>query len=397
MSTKVEWESKTLDELAERIDYGHTASADPAVVGPKFLRITDIQNGHVDWSTVPYCPATQDELDKYRLSDGDIVFARTGNTTGKSFLLRQPPKDSVFASYLIRVRPSHSVDSRFLAHFFDTPNYWNQIEKNAQGAGQPGVNATRLKTLEIPLPPLSEQKRIADILDVADTIRHKRKVARSTAQEMPMAAFTDTFGGHLAHDRAEKRLAEVAEVVSGVAKGRKLNGGDIREVPYLRVANVQAGYLNLSEIKTILAKQSEIDSMALRHGDIVMTEGGDHDKLGRGALWEHDVPDCIHQNHVFRVRVCHEFLLPTFFVHYLQTEHTRNYFLRCAKKTTNLASINMTQLRALPVPLPPLELQERFDRELRKFGNVTDRQLVAEKNAAELFNSLVHRAFKGEL
>ena len=156
-----DWQTKSLDELAERIDYGHTASARTNAIGPKFLRITDIQNGHVDWKTVPYCAATADELAKYRLNDGDIVFARTGNTTGKSYLLKQPPKDSVFASYLIRVRPSRSVDARFLAHFFDTPEYWNQVKKNAQGAGQPGVNASRLKTLDIPTPPLSEQKRIA--------------------------------------------------------------------------------------------------------------------------------------------------------------------------------------------------------------------------------------------
>lgn len=397
MSTTVKWETKTLDELAERIDYGHTASADPTVVGPKFLRITDIQNGHVDWTTVPYCHATPEEMDKYRLSDGDIVFARTGNTTGKSFMLKQPPKDSVFASYLIRVRPSHSVDPRFLAHFFNTPNYWNQIEKNAQGAGQPGVNATRLKTLEIPLPPLSEQKRIADILDKADAIRRKRAEARSITREIPMGAFRFAFRDYLAPDQIAKQLNDVAEVVSGVAKGRKLNGVDIREVPYLRVANVQAGYLNMSEIKTIPAKQSEVDSMALRRGDVVMTEGGDFDKLGRGALWEHDLPDCIHQNHVFRVRVNHHYLLPTYFVHYLQTELARNYFLRCAKKTTNLASINMTQLRALPVPLPPLKLQEKFDHEFRTAVDVTERQLVAEHEAGALFNSLVQRAFKGEL
>jgi len=192
-TTTTTWETKTLDELAERIDYGHTASADSAAVGPKFLRITEIQNGHVDWSSVPFCPATPDELNKYRLSDGDIVFARTGNTTGKSFLLKQPPKDSVFASYLIRVRPSSSVDPRYLAHFFDTPDYWNQIKKNSQGAGQPGVNGTRLKTLSIPLPPLSEQKRIADILDKADAIRRKRQEANQSASMIMHAVFSDLF------------------------------------------------------------------------------------------------------------------------------------------------------------------------------------------------------------
>jgi type I restriction enzyme, S subunit len=118
--------------------------------------------------------------------------------------------------------------------------------------------------------------------------------------------------------------------------------------------------LDLNEIKTIEALPREVAELRLKPGDVVLTEGGDLDKLGRGAIWTTEIGDCIHQNHVFRVRVDPSVLHPQFFHEYLQTDVVRAYFLRCAKRTTNLASINMTQLRALPVPLPALGLQQEF-------------------------------------
>ena len=291
------------------------------------------------------------------------------------------------------LRPTNRIDIRFLCHHLE------KYDVRPFTSGTTRLKLTKGKAEQIPLalPPLPEQKRIADILDKADTIRRKRQESRSFTQEMPLATFRETFKEYLQVDATQTPLNEVAEVVSGVAKGRKLKDAETREVPYLRVANVQAGYLDLNEIKTIPAKESEISDLTLQRGDVVMTEGGDHDKLGRGALWEHDVPNCIHQNHVFRVRVNQQHLLPTFFVHFLQTQIAKAYFLRCAKKTTNLASINMTQLRALPVPLPPVELQEQFDKEFRTVTDVISRQSEAEEKADDLFNSLVQRAFKGEL
>ena len=156
----------------------------------------------------------------------------------------------------------------------------------------------------------------------------------------------------------------MAEVVSGVAKGRKLNGGPVREVPYLRVANVQAGFLDLSEIKTIPAKQSEVDALALERGDVVMTEGGDYDKLGRGALWDQDLPDCIHQNHVFRVRTNREQLLPTFFVHYLQTQ-VRHELLSSLCKEDNKSGQHQYDAATGPScaarsPRTPKEVRQRI-------------------------------------
>jgi type I restriction enzyme, S subunit len=188
------WKTKSLGELAESVDYGVTASATQQPVGPKFLRITDIQDGTVNWESVPWCECDDRSSSEARLKPGDIVFARTGATTGKTFLIRECPTDTVFASYLIRVRVGGSVEPRYVNHFFQTPIYWVQIAKSARGVAQPGVNATTLKTLEIPLPPLAEQRRIAEVLDRAEALRAKRRAALVQLDSLTQSLFLDLFG-----------------------------------------------------------------------------------------------------------------------------------------------------------------------------------------------------------
>lgn len=156
-----------------------------------------------------------------------------------------------------------------------------------------------------------------------------------------------------------KALADVASIGSGLTKGRKLTGSATTMVPYLRVANVQDGHLDLSEIKLIEATEADILKNTLRPGDLLMTEGGDPDKLGRCAIWNAEIGTCVHQNHIFRVRVS-ETLLPAFAARYVQSDAGKAYFLKVAKRTTGIASVNKTQLGALPVWVPPLPLQTAF-------------------------------------
>lgn len=143
MSDHSNWETVQVQEICEIIDYGYTASADFTVAEPRFLRITDIQDGQVHWEQVPGCVISPSDETKKRLVDGDIVFARTGGTTGKSFLIQNLPR-AVFASYLIRLRTNNRAVPQFLYLFFQSDDYWRQISESAQGAAQPNVNATSL-------------------------------------------------------------------------------------------------------------------------------------------------------------------------------------------------------------------------------------------------------------
>ncbi|HNR90647.1 MAG TPA: restriction endonuclease subunit S [Spirochaetota bacterium] len=173
------WSWVKLGDVCDRIDYGYTASADFSIEEPKFLRITDIQNGHVNWESVPGCRINSDEEIANQIMDGDIVFARTGGTTGKSYLIQQPPR-SVFASYLIRLSPSNQTISKYLYLFFQSDLYWTQIRKAARGGAQPNVNASLLSQLNLPLPSLAEQKRIAAVL--SDKLSQLEKI-RVTIEE----------------------------------------------------------------------------------------------------------------------------------------------------------------------------------------------------------------------
>ena len=155
------WGWCRLGNISDNIQYGLSNSAEK--VGTcRFLRITDIQNGGVDWDTVPF--TNTNELDKYLLHINDILFARTGGTVGKSFLVSHLPFDSVFASYLIRVQLTNDISAQYIYWFFNSPTYWEQITCKTVGTGQPNCNGASLRNLLIPLPPLDEQYRILNKL-----------------------------------------------------------------------------------------------------------------------------------------------------------------------------------------------------------------------------------------
>ena len=220
------------------------------------------------------------------------------------------------------------------------------IMSDFRGAAQGGISRDFAAKVHFPLPPLPEQRRIVGLLDRAAEIRRRAEAARAKARAIIPALFLDTFGDPATNPNGwpMRLLDEVADIGSGLTKGRKLNGQATAFVPYLRVANVQDGYLDLSEIKMIEATPSDLAKCALLPGDLLMTEGGDPDKLGRCAMWHGEIKGCLHQNHIFRVRVEHE-LLPGYAAAYIQSTAGKSYFLRVAKRTTGIASINKTQLR----------------------------------------------------
>jgi len=145
------------------------------------LRITDIQKGLVDWSQVPYVSTTENDLKKYSLNIHDIVFARSGATSGKSFLITSAPDNAIFASYLIRVVPNTEVIiPQFVYLYFQSPEYWGQVSSNVSGAAQPNINGTKLGGFKIPLPSIDEQKRIVDHLN---SLAERTRTMEASTQE----------------------------------------------------------------------------------------------------------------------------------------------------------------------------------------------------------------------
>lgn len=198
-----------------------------------------------------------------------------------------------------------------------------------------------------------------------------------------------------------EKLGNIADLIGGVTKGKNLDGKKTVSLPYLRVANVQDGYLDLSDIKYIEVEEQDKNKYRLEYGDVLYTEGGDKDKLGRGAVWHSQIESCIHQNHIFRARVFGGLISPEILSLYSQTKSAKRYFFRHAKQTTNLASINLTVLANLPVAIFCRAEQEQISLEMDTCfseADQLDQTITTSLQQAEaLRQSILKKAFSGQL
>lgn len=191
-------------------------------------------------------------------------------------------------------------------------------------------------------------------------------------------------------------LAAVAEIAAGITLGRKTRERDLTEVPYLRVANVQDGHLMLGEVSTFAATPSEIEKLTLQDGDLLLTEGGDPDKLGRGACWREQLFVCIHQNHIFRVRLPRERYDPDFVSLQIGSPYGKAYFLAHAKQTTGIASINQRVLGGFPLISPPIATQRRIAASLKsQLAEIETARQAAQTQADDI--SLLRRRVLAEV
>ena len=294
-------------------------------------------------------------VDFYHQERPYVAVVKDGAGIGRTTLL--PAKSSVIGTmqYLL---PKESVLPEYLCYVVQHMH----LEKYFSGATIPHIYFRDYQNEEFQLVGLERQAEIVDILRrIENTISQRQRQLR-TLDTLIKARFVEMFGDMLINPMnwPEQRLETVAEIVSGITKGRKIQTIELFEVPYMAVSNVKDGYIDWTTVKTIAASQAEIDHYRLMPDDVLMTEGGDPDKLGRGAIIHNPPKDCIHQNHIFRVRLNQEHIRPEFMEQYLQHQRAKRYFLGCAKQTTGIASINMTQLRALPMLMPPMGLQNQF-------------------------------------
>lgn len=286
-----------------------------------------------------------------------LVGTRVG--VGKVAINSVPMSTSQDIISLINIDSGH-WDKKYLCKLILSKN--DYLLSQARGATIKGIKIDTLANLIIPDVSLDEQRRIAATLDKVTDLISKRRQQLDKLDELVKARFVEMFGDSVINpnELPSVSLSNLANIVSGITKGRKTNGEELFEVPYMAVSNVKSGYIDWTTVKTIGATKSEIEQYHLKPFDVLMTEGGDPDKLGRGAIIQNPPEDCIHQNHIFRVRVDSSRLLPQYLEEYLQHPKAKKYFLGCAKQTTGIASINMTQLRNLPVLLPSLEQQKKF-------------------------------------
>ena len=352
------------------------------------------KSSYVDEGYVAYSATGPDGYLPYADYDRPaIVLSAIGARCGKTWFAEG--KWSCIKNTIRFWSTDQRLDNRYLYWVTNREDFFPK-----RGAAQPFITIGDARSAKIRMPPLDEQRRIAAILDKADALRRKRKRAIELIDRITQSIFFELFG-HTSEEVLQwgnpVALADLADIGSGITKGRKLNGHKTREVPYMAVVNVQDRRLDLSSVKTIEASEEEISRYRLADGDLLLTEGGDPDKLGRGTLWAGELPEAIHQNHIFRVRVRSDSLLPLFLNWLVSSPYGKRYFLNVAKQTTGIASINKTQLSQFPTIVPPIEVQQRFVDVANAVAAETKHLHSSSNNIDFLFSSLQHRAFSGQL
>ncbi|WP_240139978.1 restriction endonuclease subunit S [Streptomyces sp. MUM 178J] len=426
------WASTTLDQVCD-VNGGIQKQAKRRPVENKFpfLRVANVGRGTLDLAEVHEVELFKGEIDRFRLKVGDLLVVEGNGSPdqiGRAATWKGSISDAVHQNHLIRVRPTAAVNAKFLELLWNSPLVKTQLMDVAQSSsGLYTLSTAKLKRVQLDLPPLAEQHRIVEALeeqlsrlDAAERVlrvNHARiralaarvtnfATARAVPADQPTAPLpreADAIDRNLPRIPSSwswGRLGDIAEVVGGVTKDKKKQlDPDLIEVPYLRVANVQRGWLDLSRVETIRVPEKKAEDLRLETGDVLMNEGGDRDKLGRGWVWRGEVKDAIHQNHVFRARIHEEVILPELLAYHANS--SARWFEANGKQTTNLASISLKKIRNLPVPIPPAgeqpEILQQSGERLDGLARVGAAVEVGLKRAATLRSALLRKALTGNL
>jgi type I restriction enzyme S subunit len=373
---------------------GSHFSPTPQEEGFPIVNAKDIPSGRVDLETCTRISKREWLLLKSQNcapNPGDVLLSKDG-TIGRVVHYKEDLGVVLLSSVAI-IRPDESLDPGFLAQTLRSHIFDQQVFSLQSGSALRRLILADIKKIKVPRPSLPTQRRIAEILSTLDVAIEQTEALIAKMQQVKAGLMHDLFtrgvttDGRLRPTREQASelykesplgwipkewevdpLGKLAEIVSGVTLGSKNENTDEVGVPYLRVANVQDGYFDLQEIKTIRVSRAQFEKLQLRYGDVLMNEGGDFDKLGRGAVWQEEIKPCIHQNHVFRVRPRSERLGSFYLAFWSQSEMGKKYFVLNSKQSTNLASINSTQLNRFPVALPSLREQVRIESRVLAFN-----------------------------
>ena len=286
-----------------------------------------------------------------------VIVSSIGALCGESFYTDGP--FTTLANIQVIFGDEQKVSNYLLWNLLNDRAYWAPYQ-----TAQPFIRPSDIQKSWIPLPATrDEQTRIAETLKAADDhiraleeqIRKADRVKKALLQAFPPSP----------RHGAGTPLHRVADITSGFTKGRDLAGHDTVEVAYLTVVNVLEGRVDISDLSTADVKLHEVEHYGLREGDILMTEGGDRDKVGRGSIWLGQIPRVVCQNHIFRVRLNTDEVLPWFMHYLLQTYSAKRYFATRAKQSSNLCSINSREYRLFELPRMTAKQQEPWVERLR--------------------------------
>ena len=394
------WRWVRLGEVCSKPQYGLTQAASKEAIGPKFVRITDITSGQIEWDAVPYCRIDTRTLEKYRLDKGDMLFARSGSVGATMLIKEKPPFNAVFASYLIRVRINDSV---ILPEFVDLfiKSASGQAQLVPQGAAQKNINAKLIQQLLIPLPPLEEQKRIvARIEELMGRVREARRLreeAKQEAERLWQAVLARTFprpGSELPEGWRWVRLGEITDIQSGGTPKRSVKeywGGGI---PWAKISDIpEDGIVDQTE-ETITEKGlANSNAKLFPPGTVLFSIFATIGKVGILKI------TAATNQAIAGVTIRNPGEIESHFLFYC----LRWFSSRVVTEGRGMAqnNINLTILRNTLIPLPPLEEQKRIVAYLQevqeKIKALKEAQAQTEAELKRLEQAILEKAFRGDL
>jgi type I restriction enzyme S subunit len=361
------------------------------------LPIVRIQNLNNEKKPFNHCNFNVEK--RFLINSGDLLFSWSG-TPGTSFGAFYWNRGSaVLNQHIFRVDLNETIVRKDYLKLAINSKLNEIISKAHGGVGLKHITKGNLEAIKIPLPPLPVQKQIAAVLEKADTLRQQCQQMEQELNALAQSVFLDMFGDPVANPKRWDcdNLGNLAEVKGGLQVTHRRSVNPI-EIPYLRVANVHRDRLELDEVKKIRVTQNELDRTKMFKGDMLVVEGhGNKLEIGRCAIWDGSIENCTHQNHLIRVRFNLQKLSPYFVSCYLNSEGGRLQILSFSKTTSGLNTISTNNVRSLKLIVPPTEIQEKF---LAIYHNIQVKIQDCKKLQIlheEEFNSLMQRAFKGEL
>lgn len=388
------WEWNSVKKLSHNIQYGHTAKAE-SNGNAKFLRITDIQDGKIEWQGVPTVSLEEKEISKYTLNDDDLVFARSGATAGKSILIKNAPKDAVFASYLIRIIPNQEkILPEYLSYFFLTPTYWGIVSQNAAGAAQPNINGSKLSEFIVPVASKEEQKRIVEKLDALLT---RIDIAIEHLQEsitLADALFKSSLSSMLCKQEHwdKVRLNDVCQITSKLCDPREEEYLDMFHIGGANITSVSGELIGLKtarEEKLISGKFPFDNSMVL------------YNKI-RPYLMKVARPSIsgICSADIYPLTPDNQKMTRDFLFYLLLSDQFTQYAIEGSGRA-GMPKVNRSHLFNFEFYLPPIDEQkticESLDSLVKKTNEVSKELVNKLSFFTVLKASILDSAFKGEL
>lgn len=393
------WQICKLGDLVTKVGSGVTPKGGSQFYltsGVPLIRSQNVLWGKLDLSDVAYISVDQHlRMTNSALQPLDVLLNITGASIGRCAVLPECFSEGNVNQHVCIIRPAVNLQPNFLSQYLNSQFGQEQILKLQAGGNREGLNYQQIRGFSITLPSLLEQKKIAAIISCVDNKLDVIGRQIETTHLLKQGLMQTLFSRGVASGWPILPLSKVAVVRTGITKG-KTGLKDPVELPYLRVANVQDGHIDLGVIKSICVESTQVERYSLQAGDVLMTEGGDFDKLGRGDVWNAQISPCLHQNHVFAVRPDANKLNSYYLAALSASGYGKKYFISCAKRTTNLASINSTQLKAFPVLLPPIDEQRRIA-EIVRATNAKIKVLQTKKDHYQtLKRGLMQKLLTGE-